>query len=104
MREIPVLPSLQEIHLEMYKKDPINCPSVIVDSVDTSFFNDLLSLQDFGCRNTETVGALLFSFFKHFAFDFDFNRHVISVRCAKYIGKIEKGWHEGDITGTFIDF
>lgn len=97
MRTIPILPSLQEIHLEMHRKDQ-STTTTIIDGTDTSFFNDLLSLKGFGSRNTESIGFLMFSFFKHFAFDFDFNRSVVSVRCAKYLSKIEKGWHEGNIT------
>jgi DNA polymerase sigma len=95
MRNPPVLPCLQEIHSEMAVNGALSVETVIIDQIDCSFFDDLSALSGFGKANTESIGLLLYRFFEHFAFEFDFNRSVVSVRYGKYLSKIEKGWHEG---------
>jgi hypothetical protein len=75
-------------------KKGIAPPPVIIEGVDCSFYDDLTTLKHFGAANTETVGELLYAFFRHFSVEFDYNHSVISIRHGKYLSKIEKGWHE----------
>ncbi|BFZ65401.1 hypothetical protein YB2330_006567 [Saitoella coloradoensis] len=83
MRNPPVLPCLHRIPYE--KK--------IVDGVDVGFFDDLESLRGFGDKNDESLGGLLYAFFRRFAYEFDYDRHVISVRHGCLLDKEEKAWH-----------
>lgn len=115
-RNPPILPSLQEIYHESKSKSREchqlssssnllathqSCQTTIIENIDTSFFDDMTSLSHFGARNNETIQELFYSFFMHFAFEFDYNRSVISVRAGRNLSKIEKGWHEGEHTNSF---
>ncbi|KAI9873057.1 MAG: hypothetical protein M1830_000888 [Pleopsidium flavum] len=59
----------------------------------SSFADDIDSLRGFGHENKETLGELLFHFFRRYAHEVDYERNVISVRQGKLISKEEKGWH-----------
>ncbi|KAK9719229.1 hypothetical protein K7432_004950 [Basidiobolus ranarum] len=89
MRSPPILPVLHRM------PDKSSSESCIINGVDTTFNEDVASLKDFGSANKETLGELLFSFFKLFAHEFNYGRHVISVRNGCYLFKAEKGWHFG---------
>ncbi|ORY04618.1 hypothetical protein K493DRAFT_253366 [Basidiobolus meristosporus CBS 931.73] len=89
MRTPPILPVLHR----MPEKAALE--SCVIDGVDTTFNDDVASLKDFGSANKETLGELLFAFFKLFAYEFNYNHHVISVRNGCYLSKAEKGWHFG---------
>ncbi|CAG8504088.1 15753_t:CDS:2 [Acaulospora morrowiae] len=86
MREPPILPVLHQIP---HKGEPI-----MVNGIDASFYEDVESLRGFGESNKETVGGLLFAFFRRFAYEFDYDHNVISLRQGKYLTKEEKGWGE----------
>ncbi|CAG8565943.1 16835_t:CDS:2 [Gigaspora margarita] len=43
-------------------------------------------------KNNESIGGLLFAFFKWFAYNFDYKNYVISLRLGKYLNKWEKNW------------
>lgn len=59
-----------------------------------SFFaDDVESLRDFGKPNKETLGQLLFHFFRWYAHELDYEKYVISVREGKLISKQSKKWH-----------
>jgi len=75
---------------------------VLVEGVDTSFFRDVESLHEFGSANKETLGQLLFRFFKRYALEFDYARDVVSVRTGKTLTKAQKGWDV--IDGRVINF
>ncbi|ORX82661.1 Nucleotidyltransferase [Basidiobolus meristosporus CBS 931.73] len=91
MRNPPVLPNLQS----MAKDRPDML--AIIDGVDTSFYDDFHSLIGFGDKNKETLGGLLFGFFKYFAHEFDYDRHVVSLREGGHLLKTDKGWHTGKL-------
>ncbi|CAG8454699.1 847_t:CDS:2 [Ambispora gerdemannii] len=84
MREPPILPVLHQMDT--------GTEHTFVDGFDASFYDDVESLRGFGDANKESVGGLLFAFFRRFAFDFDYDHHVISIRQGKYLTKVEKGW------------
>lgn len=60
---------------------------------DSSFADDLDALASFGDRNRETIGDLLFAFFRFYAYEFDYENLVISVRHGTQISKKGKNWH-----------
>ncbi|KAK6342969.1 hypothetical protein TWF718_008349 [Orbilia javanica] len=82
-REPPILPSL---HQREHKKRPTQ------NGVDVSFDDDIETLRGFGEQNTESLGSLLFNFFKRYGYEIDFEKNVISVRMGKLISKAEKKW------------
>lgn len=82
-RDPPILPAL---HQRPHKKRPP------ISGVDISFDDDIDSLRGFGCNNEETLGGLLFAFFKKYGHELDYERKVISVRQGKLLSKEEKKW------------
>src|SRR5436309_15124804 len=84
-RHPPILPVL---HQREHKKRPE------VNGLDVSFDDDLDKLRGFGKTNHESLGALLFAFFKKFGYEIDYEKNAISVRSGKLIPKAEKGWHQ----------
>src|SRR5581483_6668039 len=57
MRDPPILPVLHKIPHD-------NVLPIIVNGEDASFFEDVDKLVGFGAKNKETLGGLLFAFFK----------------------------------------
>lgn len=84
LRTPPLLPSL---HQRPHQKLPVK------DGKESSFADDVESLKAFGKSNKETLGELLFHFFRFFGHEFDYEKYVLSVRNGKLVGKKEKGWH-----------
>ncbi|ODM15478.1 hypothetical protein SI65_09081 [Aspergillus cristatus] len=83
-RDPPILPSLQaRPHKKRTTADGLMC----------SFDDDLNALADFGKKNRQSLGELLFQFFRYYAHDLNYEKHVISVREGKLVSKEAKGWH-----------
>lgn len=83
-RNPPVLPCLhRKPHLRL--ADSAGKPSAFAD--------DLEALRGFGEKNTETLGELLFHFFRRYAHEVDYERYVVSVREGRLISKEAKKWH-----------
>ncbi|KAG0650447.1 Poly(A) RNA polymerase cid13 [Hyphodiscus hymeniophilus] len=83
-RKPPVLPALhQRPHMKLPPKD----------GVESAFADDLNALRNFGQKNEEPLGGLLFSFFRFYSHEFDYDKLVISVRSGRQISKVEKRWH-----------
>lgn len=51
------------------------------------------SLAGFGRRNKQTLGELLFSFFRYYGHELDYEKYVVSVREGRLLSKVSKGWH-----------
>jgi hypothetical protein len=86
-RSPAILPALhQRPHMKLPPKD----------GHESEFADDLNALQTFGKKNKETLGELLFHFFRFYGHGFDYDKHVISVRNGKQISKVEKKWHLGN--------
>lgn len=85
-RNPPILPSLQARPHEK-RATP--------DGLVYSFDDDLASLAQFGRKNKETVGELLFEFFRYYGHELNYEQNVISVREGGLISKEGKGWHIG---------
>lgn len=80
-RQPPILPVLHKIEHEGKDED--------------YFFDDVEKLKDFGLANKESLGGLVFAFFRRFALEFDYDDQVVSVRQGRYLSKKEKGWDTG---------
>lgn len=85
-RNPPILPSLHE---RPHKQGPI------IQGIDCSFDDDIDALRGFGEKNTESLGSLLFGFFRFYGFEVDYQNSVMSVRQGKVITKAEKKWDIG---------
>jgi hypothetical protein len=83
-RNPPVLPALhQRPHMKLPAKD----------GVESAFADDLNALNGYGKGNKESIGELLFHFFRFYGHEFDYDKHVVSVRNGKHLSKVEKKWH-----------
>ncbi|KAL8733233.1 MAG: hypothetical protein Q9166_002250 [cf. Caloplaca sp. 2 TL-2023] len=83
-RNPPVLPCLH--------KRPHQC-LVNSDGKPSAFADDLNTLHGFGQKNKETLGELLFHFFRRYAYEIDYETKVVSVREGTLISKEAKKWH-----------
>lgn len=88
-RNPPILPNLHEI------PHTLSNDNVQINGMNSSFCDDLSRLVGFGRSNHESLGGLLYAFFRKFAFEFDYATQVISVRSGKLLSRCEKGWHKG---------
>ncbi|KAE8359318.1 hypothetical protein BDV27DRAFT_55983 [Aspergillus caelatus] len=83
-RDPPILPSLQaRPHEKKISPEGLIC----------SFDDDLGNLAGYGQKNKQSLGDLLFQFFKYYGHELDYEKYVISVREGKLISKEAKGWH-----------
>ncbi|KAF6225618.1 hypothetical protein HO133_009618 [Letharia lupina] len=83
-RNPPVLPSLHKKPHELQAGSDSRC---------AGFNDDLERFRGFGKLNNETLGELLFSFFRCYAYDLDYEKWVVSVREGRLISKEGKKWH-----------
>lgn len=83
-RNPPVLPCL---HRRPHQR------LIDADGKLSSFADDLNSLRGFGQKNKETLGELLFHFFRRYAYEIDYEKNVVSVREGHLISKEAKKWH-----------
>ena len=83
-RNPPVLPSLHK------KPHEVRAES---DGRRAGFNDDLKRFRGFGKSNNETLGELLFNFFRRYAYDLDYEKSVVSVREGRLISKEGKKWH-----------
>lgn len=95
MRQPPILPVLHQL-----KNGSINGNDQVHSNNDDTttkdmFCSDMEKLEGFGQANHESLGGLLFAFFRRYAIEFDYDDQVVSVRHGRYLNKREKGWHIG---------
>ena len=83
-RNPPVLPCL---HNRPHQK------LIGPDGKPSAFADDVVTLRTFGQKNKETLGELLFHFFRRYAHELDYEKYVISIRTGALISKEEKKWH-----------
>lgn len=85
----PILPALHQIPHRLSRDN------VQIGGHNSSFCEDLHQLRGFGKHNYESLGGLLYAFFRKFAYEFDYQNQVISVRSGRILSREEKGWHQG---------
>ncbi|KAJ6155717.1 hypothetical protein N7470_006283, partial [Penicillium chermesinum] len=82
-RDPPILPSLQaRPHRER-----------IISGLECGFDDDPKSFAGFGRRNKQSVGELLFEFFRYYGHEINYEKSVVSVREGRLISKVDKKWH-----------
>lgn len=86
-RKPPILPCLQQMSSDELK------PEVIVRGFNC-YYHDISQLHDFGVVNSESLGELLIDFFKFYAYGFDYDTQVVSVRMGSTITKRSKKWEK----------
>ena len=81
-RNPPVLPCLHQQ------------PQRLLDSEGkpSSFADDIAALRGSGQKNKETLGDLLFHFFRRYGHELDYDKYVLSVREGGLISKEGKKW------------
>ncbi|KAK3671984.1 hypothetical protein LTR78_008159 [Recurvomyces mirabilis] len=82
-REPQIIPSLQNTDGKRLKTDR-NEPTRFADDID--------ALKGCGNKNRESLAQLLFQFFRHYGYEFDYSRYVVSVREGRLVSREEKGW------------
>ncbi|CAK4034043.1 Poly(A) RNA polymerase cid13 [Lecanosticta acicola] len=87
-RKPPILPSLQLMHGPRPPHPP--------DEQDVYFEEVLDKLKGYGDANKESLGELLFQFFRHYGYEFQYAKYVVSVREGKLLSRKEKRWGPGD--------
>lgn len=60
---------------------------------ESEFADDLDKLIGFGEKNKESLGQLLFQFFRVYGYEMDYEKMVISVREGRLLTREEKMWH-----------
>ena len=83
-RNPAILPSLH--------KRPHQC-TVGADGKQSPFADNIDSLRGFGKNNRESIGELLFHFFRRYGHEIDYDHNVISIREGSLISKQAKKWH-----------
>ncbi|TWU72939.1 hypothetical protein ED733_002389 [Metarhizium rileyi] len=83
LRNPPVLPALHQMPYKMPKSD----------GTASDFADNLKKIKGFGNKNKSSVAELLFQFFRFYAHEFDYDKHVLSIRQGKLLTKQEKRWN-----------
>ena len=82
-RSPPILPALHQMPHTEYRAQ---------DGTESGFNDDIEKLRNFGAANQETIGELLFHFFRRYTYELEYESCVISVRHGKLLTRKEKGW------------
>ncbi|KAJ1667724.1 hypothetical protein IW140_001218 [Coemansia sp. RSA 1813] len=64
-------------------------------NLDLAFNDNIDELRGFGLANTESLGFLLYAFFRRYAYEFDYRYQVVSLRHGCTLTKTQKGWDTG---------
>ncbi|KAG8627423.1 hypothetical protein KVT40_004906 [Elsinoe batatas] len=83
-RNPPILPSLQKLDQSL---------RLTIDGKQSEFADDLTKLQGHGKENKESLGTLLFCFFRYYGFELDYQTYVVSVKEGRLLSRKEKGWN-----------
>ncbi|KAJ2809112.1 hypothetical protein H4R20_000352 [Coemansia guatemalensis] len=89
-RNPPILPVL---HPRARSLNAEKC--MALGEVDLSFNDNIGQLREFGRGNSESLGFLLYAFFRTYAYEFDYRTQVVSLRNGCYLSKAQKGWDVG---------
>lgn len=82
-RNPPILPTLQKM--------PDNKRSIVHGKL-SPFGDDIDSIRGYGKENEESLAELLFGFFLHYGYEFDYSTCVVSVKEGRLVSRHEKGW------------
>lgn len=83
LRSPSVLPALHQLPYKMPRPD----------GQTSEFADNFKRLNKHGRQNTSSEAELLFQFFRFYAHEFDYEKHVLSIRTGEQLLKESKGWH-----------
>ncbi|PSK51689.1 hypothetical protein B9Z65_2956 [Elsinoe australis] len=83
-RKPPILPSLQKADHSLRSQ---------TNGKQSEFADDLCKLRGQGDSNKESLGSLLFHFFRYYGFEMDYQSYVVSVKEGRLLSRKEKGWN-----------
>ncbi|KJK75211.1 hypothetical protein H634G_09557 [Metarhizium anisopliae BRIP 53293] len=83
LRNPAVLPALHQMPYKMPKSD----------GTPSDFADNLKKIKGYGSKNKSSVAELLFQFFRFYAHEFDYDKHVLTIRQGKLLTKQEKKWN-----------
>ncbi|GAO18667.1 hypothetical protein UVI_02059110 [Ustilaginoidea virens] len=83
LRTPPVLPALHQMPYKTHKSD----------GTVSDFADNLKKIKGFGNKNKSSVAELLFQFFRFYAHEFDYDKHVLSIRQGRLVTKQDKKWN-----------
>ena len=84
-RDPPILPSLQKMPDRLRRRrSSTNDLANFEDDVD--------SIKGYGDANNESLGDLLFHFFRHYGYEFEYSKYVVSIKEGRLLSRQEKGW------------
>lgn len=63
------------------------------DGTVSDFADNLKKIKGFGNKNKSSVAELLFQFFRFYAHEFDYDKHVLTIRQGRLATKQEKKWN-----------
>ncbi|KAF2154809.1 hypothetical protein K461DRAFT_102537 [Myriangium duriaei CBS 260.36] len=82
-RDSPILPSLQRLD-DSFRSTVHGKPSPFADDID--------KLKSRRPTNNESLGSLLFHFFRYYGYELDYSESVVSVKEGRVLTRKEKGW------------
>ncbi|OAR01325.1 hypothetical protein LLEC1_05283 [Akanthomyces lecanii] len=83
LRNPAVLPALHQLPYKLLKPD---------GSVG-DFADNMKKIKGYGNKNKSSEAELLFQFFRFYAHEFDYDKHVLSVRLGRILTKSDKKWN-----------
>lgn len=86
-RDPSVIPSLQKVEGKRLQRDK---------GEDSQFADDIEALRGCGDANKESLAQLLFQFFRHYGYEFDYATCVVSVKEGRLLSREEKGWQRSN--------
>ncbi|KAJ2741214.1 hypothetical protein GGI20_005343 [Coemansia sp. BCRC 34301] len=89
-RKPPILPVIHPPAAVLSARDCMHS-----GDLDLKFNDNIDELRGFGLANTESLGYLLYAFFRTYAFEFDYRHQVVSLRHGCFLTKEQKGWNTG---------
>ncbi|PVI05027.1 hypothetical protein DM02DRAFT_517753 [Periconia macrospinosa] len=89
-RDPPIIPSLHK-HPHKAAADPAT------GKPKSDFADDLSQLVGFGEKNKESLGQLLFHFFRRYGYEIDYEKSVVSVREGCLLPRETKNWHRAGL-------
>ncbi|KAI9505785.1 hypothetical protein BX070DRAFT_178508, partial [Coemansia spiralis] len=90
MRNPPILPVIHPPVTSLNAQESMN-----EAELDLAFNDNIEELRGFGLANEESLGFLLYAFFRMYAYEFDYRYQVVSLRHGCLLTKAQKGWNIG---------
>ena len=84
-----ILPSLHQIPRKSNEQNY---------GIESTFADSLESLRGFGKDNKQTLGQLLFQFFRYYGYEINYDDVVVSVRQGRLLSRKEKGWDASSLS------